>query len=199
MKDRPITGTELKERTFDLREQLIKEGLSKEEAENVIKSATPSQFYAHRRACNYPWHLLFWYQDENTGKEHQVEVAIVDDYQFYEDNINRIWGRYLHEIFKEKEFSQEFDLNKFFKGWPEDEQMKFLEPLVIDVPTYIHVGKSLRWCDLTFFKYKTSDYSENLTLYGYYRNAPKAREKEKEMRAHFNEYYENLKKKVEGK
>lgn len=44
MKDRPITEKELKEQKFDLREQLAKEGLSKEEVENVIKNATPGQF-----------------------------------------------------------------------------------------------------------------------------------------------------------
>ena len=193
MKDRPITGKELKEQKFDLREQLAKEGLSKETIGNIIKNAIPGQFYAYRRACNYPWHLMFRYQNEETRKEKAVDVAIVDDYQFYEDNINRICGRYLHEIFEENEFSQKLDLNEFFKGWPEEEQLKFLEPLATDIPTYIHVGQSLRWCDLTFFKYRNSDYSEHLALYGYFRNAPKAREKEKEMRAHFNEYYENLK------
>ena len=188
MKDRPITGKELKEQKFDLREQLAKEGLSKETIGNIIKNAIPGQFYAYRRACNYPWHLMFRYQNEETRKEKAVDVAIVDDYQFYEDNINRICGR-----FEENEFSQKLDLNEFFKGWPEEEQLKFLEPLATDIPTYIHVGQSLRWCDLTFFKYRNSDYSEHLALYGYFRNAPKAREKEKEMRAHFNEYYENLK------
>lgn len=199
MVDRPIMGTELKEQKFDLREQLAKVGLNKEEIEDVIKNASPGQFYAYRKACIYPWHLMFRYQDKNTGKSREVEVAIVDDYQFYEDNINRIWGRYLHEIFKGKEFTREFDLDEFFRGWSENKQMEFLESLSMDIPTYIHVGKSLRWCDLVFFKYKTGDYSENLTLYGYYRNASKARVKESEMRAHFNEYYENLKKKVEEK
>ena len=154
MKDRPITRTELKEQKFDLQEQLAKEGLSKETIGNIIKNAIPGQFYAYRRACNYPWHLMFRYQDERTRKEKEVEVAVVDDYQFYEDNINRIWGRYLHEIFEEKEFSQKFGLNEFFKGWPEEEQLTFLEPLAADIPTYIHVGQSLRWCDLTFFKYR---------------------------------------------
>ena len=74
---------------------------------------SPGQFYAYRMGCNYPWHLMFRYQDERTRKEKAVEVAIVDDYQFYEDNINRIWGRYLHEIFEEKEFSPKWNVSIF--------------------------------------------------------------------------------------
>lgn len=195
MAERLIDRHNLKREVFDLREQLAKEGLSKDEIDSIIENASLSNFYAYRNTCRYPWHLCFSYFDFNVKTTKSVDIAVIDDIEYDDEWLCKVWGKCLYDLFGEEDMELSFytGLYNIFTTLDEKERLKELNYISHCPASHIKIGES-KFRNLALLSYSKGCCGGRVELpFGSYKYRPAAREKVDEMERQLKAYCEDLK------
>lgn len=195
IKERFVDIHNLKREVYDLREQLAKEGLSKDEIDSIIENASLSSFYAYRNTCLYPWHLCFSYYNYKESRTTSVEIAVIDDIEYDDEWLCKVWGKYLYDLFGEEDMELSFytGLYNIFTTLDEKERLKELNYISHCPASHIKIGDS-KFRHLALLSYRKGCCGGRVELpFGSYKYSPAAREKVDEMERQLKAYCEDLK------
>ena len=193
VKERFVDIHNLKREVYDLREQLAKEGLSKDEIDSIIENASLSNFYAYRNTYLYPWHLCFSYYNYKESRTTSVEIAVIDDIENDDSWICKILGKYLWEVFGEKDMELDFNIYNTFAACSKEEKTRALDYIACNLFSCIKIADS-RYRSLALLSYNKGICGGKVILpFGSYKYRLAAREKVEEMREQFKAYYESVK------
>ena len=135
------------------------------------------------------------YFDFNVKTTKSVDIAVIDDIEYDDEWLCKVWGKCLYDLFGEEDMELSFytGLYNIFTTLDEKERLKELNYISHCPASHIKIGES-KFRNLALLSYRKGCCGGRVELpFGSYKYRPAAREKVDEMERQLKAYCEDLK------